>query len=155
MNQKITRSIKQAMANQFSHNISMLTKRGLRNKAENGRCPYSPPVGYLTDSGKNKYGKEAINDPDKFELIKKAFKLIYSNKNTPSEAFEIAIFKWGLTNKNGIKLSFRSWREMLSNPFYYGEFEYPKGSGKWYNGNHNPILTQAEFLKIQTLLNKK
>ncbi|MFA5993849.1 MAG: recombinase family protein [Parcubacteria group bacterium] len=154
MNQKITQSIKQAMENQFN-NISIITKRGLRNKAENGWCPYSPPLGYLTDSGKNKCRKETVIDPKKFELIKKAFELIYLGKNTPLEAFDIVTSEWGLTNKNGARISFRSWCGMLTNPFYYGEFEYPKDSGKWYKGKHNPMLTQAEFLKIQAFLNKK
>src|SRR5665647_402611 len=90
--------IKQDVPNQFFHEISMSTKRGLRSKAENGWCPYSPPLGYLTDSGKNKCRKEIMIDPEKFELIKKAFELIYLGKKTPLESFKIATSKWGLTN---------------------------------------------------------
>ncbi|MEI7579019.1 MAG: zinc ribbon domain-containing protein [bacterium] len=34
---------------------------------------------------------------------------------------------------------------MLSNPFYYGAFEYPEGSGNWYEGKHEKAITQDEF----------
>jgi hypothetical protein len=157
MNQKIAQPIHRVgcdSKDQFISDISMNIKLGLRNKAENGRCPYSPPIGYLADSGKNRFGKEAIIDPNKFKLIKKAFSLISSGKNTPLEALEIATSKWSLTNKKGNRISYRSWLEMLSNTFYYGEFEYPKGSGRWYKGNHIPMLTQIEFSKIKAILNK-
>jgi hypothetical protein len=41
---------------------------------------------------------------------------------------------------------------MLGSSFYYGEFEYPKGSGKWYKGNHQPMITKDLFLKVKELL---
>ena len=31
---------------------------------------------------------------------------------------------------------------ILRNTFYYGEFEYPVGSGNWYQGKHTPIITK-------------
>jgi hypothetical protein len=41
---------------------------------------------------------------------------------------------------------------MLGSSFYYGEFEYPKGSGKWYKGNHQPMITKDLFLKVKEQL---
>lgn len=38
---------------------------------------------------------------------------------------------------------------MLGSQFYYGEFEYPKGSGKWYQGTHTPIITKELFLEAR------
>src|SRR5690606_20957067 len=32
---------------------------------------------------------------------------------------------------------------------YYGEFEYPKGSGQWYKGIHEPIITKDLYLQVQ------
>ena len=43
---------------------------------------------------------------------------------------------------------------MLKNPFYYGKFEYPKDSGNWHQGKHEPIITQEEYDRIQTLLGR-
>lgn len=42
--------------------------------------------------------------------------------------------------------------KMLGSTFYYGEFEYPKGSGKWYKGNHPPLITKELFMKVQKQL---
>lgn len=41
---------------------------------------------------------------------------------------------------------------MLGNSFYYGEFEYPKGSGKKYKGNHKPMITKKLFLEVREQL---
>jgi len=38
---------------------------------------------------------------------------------------------------------------MLENPFYYGTFEYPRGSGNWYKGKHKPIITKELFDLVQ------
>lgn len=34
---------------------------------------------------------------------------------------------------------------MLKNPFYYGEFEYPKKSGNWYAGSHPKLVSRELF----------
>jgi len=41
---------------------------------------------------------------------------------------------------------------MLKNPFYYGEFEYPVGSGVWYQGKHPPLITKKLFDEVQKQL---
>lgn len=38
---------------------------------------------------------------------------------------------------------------MLKNSFYYGEFEYPLESGRWYKGSHEPLITKEVFDKVQ------
>jgi len=38
---------------------------------------------------------------------------------------------------------------MLKSTFYYGDFEYPAGSGKWYKGKHIPLITKELFEKVQ------
>ncbi len=149
-------AVELGMANQFVRDLSVDTKRGLRNKAKSGWCPHEPPVGYLNNPNIRKKGKkQIITDPEKFDIVKKAFELVISGKNTPPEAFRNATEKWGLTNRKGRKMAFSSWYYMLNNPFYYGEFEYPRGSGNWYKGKHKPMMTQADFLKIKVLLGKK
>jgi site-specific DNA recombinase len=42
--------------------------------------------------------------------------------------------------------------KILDNTFYYGEFEYPKGSGQWYQGKHEPIITKELYDEVQTQL---
>jgi hypothetical protein len=38
---------------------------------------------------------------------------------------------------------------MINNPFYYGEFEYPVGSGRWYKGSHEPLISKEVFYMVQ------
>jgi len=37
---------------------------------------------------------------------------------------------------------------------YYGPFEYPRGSGNWYQGSHEPIITKELFEKAQDRLKR-
>lgn len=41
---------------------------------------------------------------------------------------------------------------LLKNPFYYGEFEFPKKSGNWYKGKHQPLITKELFERAQANL---
>jgi len=41
---------------------------------------------------------------------------------------------------------------ILRNSFYYGTFEYPKDSGRWYTGKHRPIVDRELFDKVQKKL---
>lgn len=43
---------------------------------------------------------------------------------------------------------------ILENHFYYGMFEYPKNSGNWYNGKHEPLITKELFEKAQAQLKR-
>lgn len=143
------------MANQYIRDLSIDAKRGLRTKAEKGWFPGRAPLGYLHNPLKQKGEKEVISDPLRFELVRRALRGIASGKYTPPQAFRVATKKWKLTNRVGGRLSLSNWYAMLNNPFYYGEFEFPRGSGKWYKGKHQPMITQSEFLKIQAILGRK
>ena len=43
---------------------------------------------------------------------------------------------------------------ILQNSFYYGTFEYPRGSGTWYQGKHKPLITEELFQKVQDQLKR-
>lgn len=44
--------------------------------------------------------------------------------------------------------------QILTKPFYFGIFEYPKGSGRWYQGKHEPMITKVEYDRVQVLLGR-
>ena len=44
--------------------------------------------------------------------------------------------------------------KLFTNPFYYGWFQYPDKKGEWYQGKHKPMITKAEFERVQFLLGK-
>lgn len=51
--------------------------------------------------------------------------------------------------KHGKPLSLSNIYIILRSTFYYGEFEYPKGSGHWYKGKHKPIISKELFDTVQ------
>jgi len=68
---------------------------------------------------------------------------------TPPKILEIANNKWGFRTRQGKVLSRSSIYRIFTNPFYSGWFEYPKGSGNWYKGKHEPMITQEEYDRVQ------
>jgi hypothetical protein len=55
-------------------------------------------------------------------------------------------FDLNFRTANGKKhLSLGNIYKILDNPFYYGVFEYPKKSGNWYTGKHEPLITKELF----------
>ena len=66
--------------------------------------------------------------------------------NSPNEKFLLMIL--------GSQAKLENDHRVLNNTFYYGRFEYPKGSGNWYQGKHKPIVTQTLFEKAQEQLKR-
>ena len=58
----------------------------------------------------------------------------------------------GMTTRSGKRVHLSNLYLMLKNPFYYGEFEYPVGSGNWYKGAHQPLTTREIFDQVQEKL---
>lgn len=46
----------------------------------------------------------------------------------------------GTADEDGGKMTRSTAYRIFTDPFYYGEFEYPKGSGNWYQGKHEPMI---------------
>ena len=129
-------------------------KRGLKRKAEMGWYPTYATLGYMHDPLKQKGKKEIIKDPERFNLVRKMFDLMLTGNYTPPKILEIATNKWGLRNRNGKKVARSTIYRIFADPFYYGKFEYPKNSGNWYQGKHEPMITEEEYNHIQTLLSR-
>jgi len=145
-------SVEFGMANQFIRDLSQNTKRGLRAKAERGWYPTFATLGYMHNPQKRKGEKEIIKDPERFDLVKKMFSLMLTGNYFPPKILEIATNEWGLRNRFGRNVARSTIYRMLRDPFYYGTFEYPKGSANWHQGKHEPMITQDEYDRIQTLL---
>ena len=148
------------MANQFSLNLSKDIKRGLKGRAEGGYRPSIAPLGYLNSKYHSKGIEEILVDQERFSKVRKLFDLMLTGQYSPLQLVGVA--------KNELKLETRgvgkhiskpmgksNMYRILTNPFYYGEFEFPKGSGKWYEGNHKSIITKFEYDKIQFLLGRE
>lgn len=145
-------AVELGMANQFIRDLSIDTKRGLRAKAERGWYPTCATLGYKSNPLKFKGEKEIIIDEERFALVRKMWDLMLTGQYNPQKVWEIASGEWGLTTRQGNKIARSTVYRILSDPFYYGEFEYPKGV--LHRGNHQPMITHEEFDKVQFLLGK-
>ena len=130
---------------------SVNVQRGLRAKCEMGWRPGVPPLGYIHGIGEQK-GKRSIHlDPKRAPIITELFeKVAYQNYSGRS------IVRWldslGFTTRSGKKLVVSCVYLILKNPFYYGEFEYPIGTGIFYKGGHQPIISKELFDEVQLQL---
>lgn len=145
-------AVELGMANQFIRDLSVDTKRGLRAKAERGWYPTYATIGYMSNPVKFKGEKEIIVDEERFQLVRKMWDLMLTGKYNPQKIWKIASGEWGLTTRQGNKIARATVYRIFSDRFYYGEFEYPKGT--LHRGNHQPMITREEFDKVQFLLGK-
>ena len=147
-------SVEFGMANQYILDLSKNVKRGLRAKLEKGWRPNLAPLGYLNERGV-KGESRIIKDPERFPLVKRMWKLMLSGNYTPTKILNIAVNIWGLRTRYGKNPSRSTIYRIFTSPFYCGLFEFPEGSGKWYQGKHEPMITPEEYDRVQILLGRK
>jgi site-specific DNA recombinase len=148
-------SLEFGVANQFSRDLAVNVNRGMKKKAEMGWYPVQPPIGYLNSRIKGKGKNDISKDPERFDIVRKIFDLMLTGTMSAHQVWLTSTEKWGLRTRKDHKLCRSSIYYVLTNPFYYGMFEYPRGSGTWYKGAHQPMITEEEFDRIQILLGRK
>ncbi len=130
-------------------------KRGLEKKAMLGTPPILAPIGYQNEKHAQKGEKGIHKDPNRFVLVRKMWELMLAGTSNPKRIREIATKEWGLRTKNGKPLARSGIYWIFTNPFYYGMYEYPKGSSNWYEGVYEPMITREEYDRVQLLLGKE
>jgi DNA invertase Pin-like site-specific DNA recombinase len=148
------------MAQKYVDDLSKNVKRGLKTKIENGWFPGVAPAGYLNHTDKLTGENTLIKDPERFPLVRQMWDLMLTGLHTPPKILDIANTEWGFRTRptrktGGAHLSRSAFYKILNKPFYYGWFEFPKGSDQWYQGKHEPMITEVEYDRVQTLLGRK
>jgi site-specific DNA recombinase len=142
-NEKFLLMILCSQAKLENDNKSVNVARGLRMLASLGLRPGSAPTGYINSPLKSKRGHVEI-DPVRAPIIRMIFEKT-ARDGWPTRA----VYRWltsiGFKGPNGKPFSLSNVNEVLNRTFYYGAFEFPKGSGNWYKGVHTPIITKALF----------
>jgi len=148
-NEKFLLMILCSQAKLENDNKSINVKRGLRTRVEMGLWPCRPPTGYFKTKRTDKKC-ESVLDPDRAPIIKKIFEKVayegWSGRKIDNWLRNEIKFKTEFNKP----LSLGNLYRLLDNHFYYGTFEFPKKSGNWYKGAHEPIITKELFDLVQT-----
>lgn len=135
-------------------NKSVNVMRGLRAKCEKGLRPGAAPLGYLNDKHAEKGHRRIFVDHERAPYIKQMFELVAHQGYSGRDVFVWINEETPLRSKRGKQIALSRIYAMLSNPFYTGEFEYPRGSGNWYQGDYEPIISQELYKEVQKHLEK-
>lgn len=133
-------------------NKSVNVKRGLRMRCEMGLWPAPAPTGYLNEKRIDRKGHVMV-DSERAPVIRQMFeKVAYENWSGRK------IYNWlkfdlnfrSVTSNKPLTLS--NIYRLLQTPFFYGQYEYPSGSGNWYTGKHEPLITRELYEKARANL---
>src|SRR4030042_1543994 len=155
------------MATQYSRDLRSMAFRNIRDKIAKGWRPGVAPLGYLNDMSKPHGEREIIIDPERFDLIKKAWEMFLTGTCSVSKIHDIAKDEWGLRTRKmrrqgGKPMSLSQWYQLFSDPFYYGWFYFMEPDEQkdnrervLYKGSHTPMVTKAEYDRVQEILGRK
>jgi DNA invertase Pin-like site-specific DNA recombinase len=152
-NEKFLLMILGSQAKLENDNRGINVKRGLRTRVEMGLWPTTPPTGYVTQKDITKKC-QVVPDPERAHVIVKMFEKVANEKWSGRKIHQWLKFELNFKTVGNKNLSLGNIYRTLQNTFYYGVFEYPRGSGNWYNGKHESLITKELFDKVQEQLKR-
>lgn len=152
-NEKFLLMILGSQAKLENDNRGINVKRGLRTRVEMGLWPGVAPLGYLNQKLMDKKC-QIIVDPARAPIVKKMFEKMAYEHYSGRKLYNWLKFELNFHTRGNKPLTLSGIYRIMDNPFYYGPFEYPKDSGNWYQGKHQPLITQELFEKAQAQLKR-
>ena len=149
-------SVESGGANQFILDLKVGVRRGLNSKVAKGQAPILAPLGYLNTKHEVRGENYIIKDPERFELVKRAWKLMLTGDYTIPKILKVVNDDWGLRTRKykkrgGGPVNKSTMYDVFTNIFYTGLYLY---RGNTENGKHEPMITTEEFDKMQLILGK-
>ena len=152
-NEKFLLMILGSQAKLENDNRGINVKRGLRTRVEMGLWPGVAPTGYLNQKHMDKKCQVVI-DPERGPIIRKMFEKVAYEKWSGRKVYHWLRFELNFHTTGNKPLACGNVYRTLTNPFYHGIFEYPKKSGNWYNGKHEPLISKELFDEVQKQLKR-
>lgn len=154
-NEKFLLMILCSQAKLENDNKSINVKRGLRTRVEMGLWPAPAPTGYLKEKSVDKKC-HVIVDKERGYIIRQMFEKVAYDKWSGRKIYHWLKFDLNFKSPRGNKnLTLSNIHLLLKNTFYYGEYEFPRGSGNWYKGNYEPLITKELFDLVQAQLTRQ
>jgi DNA invertase Pin-like site-specific DNA recombinase len=152
-NEKFLLMILGSQAKLENDNRGINVKRGLRTRVEMGLWPGVSPLGYL-NLNRSDAKCQIVIDPERAPIIKQMFEKVAYEKWSGRKVYNWLRFDLNFYTRGNKPLTLAGVYRILDNPFYYGMFQYPKNTGNWYTGKHEPIITQELFEKTKAQLKR-
>ncbi len=153
-NEKFLLMILGSQAKLENDNKGINVRRGLKTRAEMGLWPSVAPTGYANEKiiGRECY---VIVDPIRGPIMKQMFEKVAYERWSGRKVFHWLRDDIKFKTKNNKNLNLSTIYNLLRTPFFTGTFEYPRGSGNWYKGQHTPLITQEVFQLVQEKMNEE
>src|SRR5712691_1441193 len=145
---RLSADIQAVIAADYIRNLREEVRKGFYGRIKQGLYPLPAPVGYL-DKGK---GKPKELDPVKAPLVRKAFELYASGRYTLDSLVE-ELWRLGLRNRGGSKLTRNRLSVLLNKPFYMGLIRLR--TGETFPGIHPPLIPKSLFDRVQRILTER
>jgi site-specific DNA recombinase len=143
---RLSADIQAVVAADFIRNLKEETRKGFNGRLKQGLYPLRAPVGYL-DQGK---GKPKTIDSVMGPLVRKTFDL-YATARYSFDTLGEEVYRLGLRNRNGGRVTRNGLSTLLNNPFYMGIIRIHK-SGETFAGIHEPLIRKSVFDRVLAVL---
>lgn len=147
-NEKFLLMILGSQAKLENDNRGINVKRGLRTRCEMGLWPTMAPLGYMNQKEMDKRC-QIIPDPQRASIVKNMFEKVGYENWSGRKLYHWLRFELNFKSAGNHYISLSHIYRTLINSIYYGVFEYPRDSGNWYNGKHEPLISKELFDKVQ------
>lgn len=146
---RLSADIQAVVAADYIRNLREESRKGFYGRLKQGLYPLPAPLGYL-DAGP---GKLKEPDPAKAALVRRAFEL-YATGQYSLDTLVEEMYRCGLRNRRGGKVTRTSLSLLLNNPFYIGLIRIYR-TGEIFSGSHKPLIRKPLFDRVQQILKGK
>src|SRR3989344_2788825 len=122
-------------------------------RCDMGLWPAHAPTGYLKEGRVDKKC-QVILDPDRAPVIKQIFEKYVNDGWSGGKIYHWLRFDLNFRTVYNHHFSLANVYLALQNHFYYGVLEYPKGTGTFYTGKHDPIISREFFMSARVRLKR-
>jgi len=143
---KFVHDIETAQAKFYLNNLSQEVKKGMDQKARQGKYPGGPiPIGYL----RNSVTSEIVIDPERSPIVRQLFEL-YSDGEHSIDDLHREAKRLNLTYiKSGRPVARAEIERILKRVFYTGKFSW---HGQIYQGDHPEIIDYSQYEHVQAVI---
>src|SRR5215831_17324358 len=142
---RLSADIQAVVASDYIRNLREEARKGFYGRIKQKLYPLPAPLGYM-DMGK---GKAKELDTVKAPLVRNAFEFYASGRYNLHGLVE-EMYRLGLRNRKGGKVTYNGFSVMLNNPFYIRLIKLRR-TGETFPGCHQPLVSKSLFDRVQRI----